>query len=107
MNDRNLCCLVMTTVGSEEEAHRIAEHLLKAKLAACVSIFPVTSRYVWKGALQKEPEFQLLLKTTHGRFEELVESLKQVHSYEVPEILQVSVLGGSEDYLKWVRECVG
>ena len=95
--------IVFITTGSEEEAHSIAESLVKEKKAACVNIVPgVDSLFWWEGKLDSVPESLLLVKTKASLFPEIVELVKRTHSYEVPEIIALPIIAGSEDYLKWL-----
>lgn len=95
--------IVLITTGSEEEAHSIAESLVKEKKAACVNIVPrVDSLFWWEGKLDSVPESLLLVKTKASLFPEIVELVKRTHSYEVPEIIALPIIAGSEDYLKWL-----
>ena len=95
--------IVLITAGSEEEAHRIAESLVKEKKAACVNIVPgVDSLFRWEGKLDSARESLLLVKTKASLFPEIVEMVKRMHSYEVPEIIALPIIGGSEDYLEWL-----
>ena len=95
--------IVLITVGSEKEAHRIAESLVKGKKAACVNIMPrVDSFFWWEGKIDSARESLLLVKTKASLFPEIVELVKRTHSYEVPEIIALPIIAGSEDYLKWL-----
>ena len=95
--------IVFITTGSEEEAHRIAESLVKGKKAACVNIVPrVDSLFWWEGKLDSARESLLLVKTKASLFPEVVELVKRTHSYEVPEIIALPIVAGSEDYAKWL-----
>ena len=95
--------IVLITAGSEEEAHRIAELLVKEKKAACVNIVPrVDSLFWWEGKLDSASESLLLVKTKASLFPEIVELVKRTHSYEVPEIITLPITAGSEDYLNWL-----
>jgi len=95
--------IVLITAGSEEEAHRIAESLVKGKKAACANIVPrVDSLFRWEGKLDSARESLLLVKTKASLFSEIVEMVKRMHSYEVPEIIALPIIAGSEDYLKWL-----
>ena len=95
--------IVLITAGSEEEAHKIAESLVKGKKAACVNIVPrVDSLFWWKDRLDSARESLLLVKTKASLFPEIVELVKRTHSYEVPEIIALPIIAGSEDYLKWL-----
>lgn len=99
--------LALTTVGSEEDAARIARHLVETKAAACVSIVsPVRSFYVWKGEFQDEREWLLLIKTSRPA-DELRDLLRAVHPYEVPELLAFPASFADEAYAKWVAEGSG
>lgn len=93
--------VVMTSVGSEEEAERIAGALVEERLAACCQTFPISSTYRWKGEICRDTEFLLLAKTANAAA--AVERVKQQHSYEIPEILVIPVIGGHDPYLEWVR----
>lgn len=95
--------IVLITVGSEEEAHKIAELLVNEKKAACVNIVPeIDSIFSWEGKIDSAQESLLLVKTRASLFPEIVELVKRMHSYEVPEIIALPIIAGSEDYLKWL-----
>jgi periplasmic divalent cation tolerance protein len=80
--------MVLMTAGSREEAARLAEMLVGARLAACVQILPeMESVYHWKGEVRRDPEFLLLAKTTEARFTLLEREVRALHSYETPEIV--------------------
>ena len=95
--------IVLVTAGSEKEAHKIAELLVNEKKAACVNILPgAGSFFWWEGKIESAQEILLLVKTKASLFPEIVELVKRTHSYEVPEIIALPIIGGSEDYLKWL-----
>jgi periplasmic divalent cation tolerance protein len=95
--------IVLITAGSEEEAHKVAELLTNEKKAACVNILPgVDSLFWWEGKIDSARESLLLVKTRASLFPEIVELVKRMHSYEVPEIIALPIIAGSEDYLKWL-----
>ena len=95
--------IVLITTSSEEEAYKIAESLVKGKKAACVNIVPrVDSLFWWEGKLDSARESLLLVKTKASLFPEVVELVKRTHSYEVPEIIALPIVAGSEDYVKWL-----
>jgi periplasmic divalent cation tolerance protein len=99
---------VLTTVGSEAEAERIATALLDARLAACVQIAgPITSTYVWQGEREQATEWQCLAKTEARLYPGAEAAIRAAHSYEEPEILAIPVLAGSAGYLAWISENVG
>jgi periplasmic divalent cation tolerance protein len=94
---------VLITVGSEEEAHKIAELLTNEKKAACVNIVPgIDSLFWWESKIDSAQESLLLVKTKASLFPEIVELVKRMHSYKVPEIIALPIIAGSEDYLKWL-----
>ncbi|HRY43973.1 MAG TPA: divalent-cation tolerance protein CutA [Thermoanaerobaculia bacterium] len=96
--------LCLTTVGSEEDAARIARHLVETRAAACVSIVsPVRSVYSWRGEIQDEREWLLLIKTARPAAE-LRDLLHAVHPYEVPELLAFPAGFADEAYARWVAE---
>ena len=96
--------LCLTTVGSEEDAARIARHLVETKAAACFSIVaPTRSIYTWKGEFQDEREWLLLVKSARPA-EELRDLLRAVHPYEVPEFLAFPASFADEAYARWVGE---
>jgi periplasmic divalent cation tolerance protein len=91
------------TAANREEANRIAEMLVNARLAACVQILPeLQSVYRWQGEIARESEVLLLGKTTRASFAELDRAVREIHSYETPEIIALEVTAASEPYLKWL-----
>lgn len=96
--------VVLTTAGSEEVAARLAETLVSRRLAACVNVVPgIVSTYRWEGKVATDPERLLVIKTTTGRLAEIEGAIREIHDYEVPEVLVLPVLGGSEAYLGWIE----
>ena len=96
---------VLTSVGSRDEAERIASALIDARLAACVqTLGPITSRYRWKGRVEEAEEWLCLAKTEAARYQEVEAAIREIHSYEEPEILAVPVLAGSSGYLDWISD---
>ena len=95
--------IVLITAGNEEEAHKIARLLVKQKKAACVNILPgMDSFFRWKGKIDSAREALLLVKTRASLFPEIISLVKEIHSYEVPEIIALPIIAGSEDYLRWL-----
>ena len=95
--------VAFSTCGSLEEARAVAHALVEARLAACVNIVPgVTSTYRWKGVVEEASELLLVIKTRAELIQELTAKLRQVHSYEVPELIALPVSSGLPDYLAWI-----
>ena len=95
--------VVLITTATEEEAHRIAEMLLNQRKVACVNIVPrVDSLFRWQGKLDSAQESLLIIKTRASLLPEIIEMVKKAHSYELPEIIALPIVGGNEDYLKWI-----
>jgi periplasmic divalent cation tolerance protein len=100
--------LVLTTAGTESEAQKIAHELVKRRLAACVNIVPrIQSVYRWEGKVETAEEFLLVIKTTKTRSADVKAAIRELHSYDVPECIVISIESGSEEYLKWIEESVG
>ena len=99
--------LVLTTVAGESEARQLAQGLVERRLAACVNIvLQIQSVYRWEDKVESAEEFLLLIKTTKGRAAEVQSTIRELHSYDLPECIVLSVEGGSENYLKWIEESV-
>ncbi|HXW55804.1 MAG TPA: divalent-cation tolerance protein CutA [Candidatus Cybelea sp.] len=100
--------VLIVTCASPSQARRIARALVERRLAACGSVFrtPVTSIYRWKRKVETAREYLLLIKTTRRRFAAVRDTVKRLHSYEVPEIIALPVAAGSRDYLYWVSQAV-
>jgi periplasmic divalent cation tolerance protein len=99
--------LVLSTCGSIDEARKLARALVEKQLAACVNIVPqIESVYYWKGKVETSTEFLLLIKTTAGAFDELREVLTELHSYDLPECIEIPIEDGSAAYLAWIGESV-
>jgi periplasmic divalent cation tolerance protein len=95
--------IVLTTVGDKDAAAKLAHELIERRLAACVNIVgPIGSVYHWQGQVQDDSEFLLLIKTTAEQTPQLRAALKSLHPYELPECVELTVTGGSEEYLAWV-----
>ena len=91
------------TNPSEEEAKKIAKHLLENKLIACANIFPINSLYHWEGKIADENEFILIGKTTEGNFTKVKEEVEKIHSYDIPCIIKLKV-EGNEKYFEWLND---
>lgn len=99
--------IVLSTAASEEEARKIARHLVEHQLAACVNIVPqIESIYRWQGKVESSREWLLLIKTTAEKFNDVHEAIRELHSYELPECIAIAIEVGSVDYLEWIGESV-
>ena len=97
------CIQVMTTVEERAQAEKIAEVLLAAQLAACVQVVgPMTSYFHWQGKKEKSSEYLCLIKSRRYLYDEIEAAIRKAHPYEVPEILAVPVVAGSDSYLQWM-----
>jgi len=97
--------VVFITTPNREEAARLADLLVGARLAACVQILPeMESIYRWEGKIERQAEILMLVKSTRDKFDQLEREVRAIHSYETPEIVAVPVSEISEPYLKWLVE---
>lgn len=100
-------CLILCTCPDQAAAERIASALVSRHLAACVNILPgLTSIYLWAGTIEKDPELLLLIKSEHGRYSEVEQTILELHPYELPEVIAVPVAQGAESYLNWIDQCL-
>jgi periplasmic divalent cation tolerance protein len=99
--------IVLCSAGSEDEARKIARHLVEHRLAACVNIVPrMESIYRWQGKLESSGEWLLLIKTTVEKFPAVRDAIRDLHSYELPECIAISIEDGSSGYLEWIAQSV-
>jgi periplasmic divalent cation tolerance protein len=97
--------IVLTTIGVHQKAEELARALVERRLAACVNIVgPIRSIYRWQGKVENEQEFLLIIKTTAERASELASAFAELHSYELPERVELKIDGGSAEYLGWIAE---
>jgi periplasmic divalent cation tolerance protein len=97
--------IVLITAASKEEASRIGTALVNEHIAACVNIVPqVRSLFFWEGKIQDESELLLIAKSRQPLLERLIARVKALHSYSVPEVIALPIIGGSSQYLSWLRE---
>jgi periplasmic divalent cation tolerance protein len=95
--------VVLITASGQEEARKIADLLVGNKKAACVNIAPaVDSLFRWKGKVEPARESLLLVKTRAALLSDVVRLVREIHSYELPEIIALPIIGGSEDYMRWL-----
>ena len=99
--------IILSTAGSREEAERLAGALVERRLAACVNVVgPVASIYRWQGAVERADEFLLLIKSTAAQFPAIAAAIKELHSYQLPECIELVVSAGSDAYLEWIAASV-
>jgi periplasmic divalent cation tolerance protein len=95
--------VVLTTAGSEEQANQLAEALVGRRHAGCVNIVPaVRSIYRWRGAVQRESEWLLVIKTLDSAYDDLAATLRELHTYETPEIVALPIERSDAKYLNWL-----
>jgi len=95
--------VVFITTKDTEEAQKIAGALLKGRQAACVNIVPeVSSHFWWQDKLDSAKESLLVIKTKDSLLPDIIKSVKKIHSYDVPEIIALPIVGGNQDYLDWI-----
>jgi len=95
--------VVLTTLNKEDDAHKIAQILVEERLAACVTVLPLgISFYWWKEKIEKEKGLVLLIKTKKNMYNRLEERLRDLHPYEVPEIIALPIVKGFKEYLSWI-----
>lgn len=99
--------VVVTTVGTQNQANLLAEELVIGRLASCVNILPVRrSVYLWQGKICDDQEQLLIIKTTKRQYSEVEKTIQQLHNYDLPEILAFDVALGEKNFLNWISECV-
>jgi periplasmic divalent cation tolerance protein len=103
VSSKEIVCFI--TAPNEDEAVNIARTLVEGRLAACANIVKnVRSIYSWQGAIEDDAEVLMIVKTRKDLFHKLSEKVKETHSYEVPEVIALPIIDGSEEYLNWLRE---
>jgi len=100
--------VVLSACDSEEQAAQVARALVDQRLAACVNIIPgARSIYRWKGQIEDTSEWLLVIKSRRDLFDSLRAAIGKIHSYEVPELLALPIVDGSENYLSWMDRELG
>jgi len=100
----NKYILVFTTTGKKEEAEKIAKALVEKRISSCVQIIgPIASTYWWKESIETACEWLLFIKSMKNMYGELEKAIKDLHTYETPEIIAVDVVEGNRDYLEWLK----
>ena len=99
--------VVLSAIGAQSDALKIARALVEERLAACVNVVPgITSIYRWKGVVEQEPELLLVIKTLAERVDALKARLLELHPYELPEVVVIPIGGGHGAYLEWIAQQV-
>lgn len=98
--------VILVTASGRSQAEMIARSLVAAKFAACVTLLPVQSIYTWQNEVHQDEEWQLIIKSTLDRFAEIEAKIRELHSYEVPEIIALPIVAGSPAYLHWIAQQV-
>ncbi len=101
--EENAGVVILITTSADEEARKIADVLLTQRKVACVNIVPmVNSLFWWQGKIDSSQESLLIIKTKASLLDEIVTLVREVHSYEVPEIIALPLVGGNQDYIEWM-----
>ena len=99
--------IVIMTAPNKEEAVKIVRTLLEERLIACANIMdPVSSLFWWQGKIEEEKEVLVLMKSNENLFKKLSKRVTELHSYDVPEILALPIVEGSQSYLDWMKACL-
>jgi periplasmic divalent cation tolerance protein len=101
--EQNNFIIVLTTVETEQQAEELVQRILEKKLAACVRLQKIKSHYWWNGEVQHSDEYLLSIKTKTELFPNVSEFIKQNHPYEIPEIVQIPITDGSDEYFEWME----
>lgn len=95
--------LVYTTCSTQKEAKKIAQILIKEKLAACCNIFKIDSIFRWQGKIEKGKEYGIFVKTKRNLFKKVKKRIKEIHSYSIPCIISFSIESGLKSFLSWIE----
>ena len=98
--------VVVTTVGTEEQANTLAQELVERRLSCCVNTIPIQrSVYRWQGKICSDSEFLLIIKSPEEKYEAIEAAIQELHSYDLPEILAFNISRGEEGFLHWIAAC--
>lgn len=100
-------CMIITTTGAKDLAKKIASELVVSGLSMCAQISEVQSIYKWEGEVQEAHEYRLNIKAAKASEKAIVAKIKEMHDYDLPQIITVDISGGEEEYLRWIdsRHC--
>ncbi|MCX7785961.1 MAG: divalent-cation tolerance protein CutA [candidate division WOR-3 bacterium] len=97
--------LVLTTTAQKSDAEKICQTLVKNSLSACTQILgPIRSIYIWKNKMQNAKEYLCIIKTTTNRYRKVETTIRQIHPYELPEIIAIDISRGYQKYLSWLKQ---
>jgi periplasmic divalent cation tolerance protein len=96
--------ITTSTFPDKESAKSAAKLLVEKKLAACVQLLPIESIYSWQGEIHDENEVMLIIKSKTVLFNEIADTIKKIHTYDIPQIVQLPITDGLPEYLQWVRD---
>jgi len=99
-------CIVLTTFAKMDDAKPLVDSLFEKQLAASVQCFPIQSYYTWKGKIENNSEVILFIGTKSSMYKEVEKEIKLNHTYEIPEIIQIPITNGSDEYLRWIGDSV-
>lgn len=97
--------IIITTYPDKNSAKTTAKMLVEKRLAACVQIFPIESVYLWQGNICDENETVMFIKSKTALFDKITALIRESHTYDVPEIIQLPITDGLPEYLKWIDDC--
>jgi periplasmic divalent cation tolerance protein len=97
------CSIVITTTDNELLAKEIARALIGCELVGCVQIDEVYSIYEWNGSIEESQEYRLIIKASDSNLEAIEAKIKELHNYDLPEIIRLSIDGGEHNYIKWLK----
>ena len=96
--------IIYTTINDEQDARKIANFLIQEQIVACVNIIPnIESIYRWKGRIEEEKEYILIAKTVDENVNKTINRIKELHNYEIPDIIAVPIIDGNTDYLDYIK----
>lgn len=99
--------VILVTAANKQEGECVAQELLKKKLVACVNIIDkISSFFWWEGKIDRGKEVLLVIKSNKEKLTRIIKCVKSAHSYEVPEIIALPIIGGNKDYLKWIDDSI-
>ncbi|MBD1559004.1 divalent-cation tolerance protein CutA [Vibrio sp. S9_S30] len=96
-------CIVLSTVNNDMVKRKIVNSLLSERLSACIQVMPIESYYIWEGKVCQDEEQLLVIKTQSKLYKRVENTIRKLHNYEVPQVIQLPISSGLSDYLEWVK----